>query len=279
MSEIELQKIITVLKQCRYTVVQTFNIGTEAKFLLLYSSLQRKPLVVDIDSEKSLYSGSPDHILEPTECNYRNYRQREYLSKIDLQNVACLSSENIALKKNGEVFDCYLFLNEGKEPETDSDLELSEDDDIEVDEHPVEDIYPLYRLSSLLDEPSNFEETVLKDHLTIVEAEEEINETEVQKLLAIFDSQKRQLKARIFEIHEEAYNIRRDIAKFSINLQRIYSIKERSENERDRVRFKIERMALEAEEKIDHLNEKLRQKRNQSDLLLKKYQKYIEQFQ
>ncbi|KKK81570.1 hypothetical protein LCGC14_2812110, partial [marine sediment metagenome] len=93
-----------------------------------------------------------------------------------------------------------------------------------------------------------------------------------------FDGQQKTLKNRIYGIHKETYNIRRDISQSGSYLQRIYSLKEQSSKERDRIRFRIERLAIETEEKIDILNDKLRDKRNQADALLKKYWKFIEQF-
>ncbi len=278
MSKLEsmpLQKFLCNIKQKGYTSTQVYAQGPEVKFIQLYSNLQRKPFLLQVPNRYTIYSTAPDHMLDRIENDYRNFRQRGYLDKITLDNVACFSKHNLCVKNN-TVYGCYLIdsmLQEDLE-----DLSDSDSSDIEVDDYPVEYIYPVFNMMSFIKHIADFEDTVLEHYTAITGTEEEMNENEVENLLQTFEKQKKILKDRIYKIHQDAFNTRRDISQAGTNLQRIYTLKERSAEERDRIRFGIERLAVETEEKIDILNDKLREKRNQADTLLKKYRKFIEQF-
>jgi hypothetical protein len=284
---IPLQKFLSNIKQKGYSYTKVYAQGPEVKFIQLYSNLQRKPFLLQVPSQFVIYSTATDHMLDLVENDYRNFRQREYLNKINLHDAACLSECNLSVK-DGTEFSCYLIdsIPDALSEDEIEDLEdlgkeedfSSSDSDIEIDDYPVEDIYPVFNMASFIKNLDDFEETVLEHYSAITEAEEEMNETEVEKLLQTFDNQKTQLKDRIFSIHKNAYNTRRDIAKCGDNLKRIYLLKEQSTVERDRVRFKIERLEVDTEEKIDALNEKLREQRNQADVLLQKYRTFIERF-
>ena len=258
---IPLQKFLSNIKQKGYNFTRIYTQGPEVKFIQLYSCLQRKSFLLQVPSRFVIYSTETDHMIDQVENDSRNYRQREYLAKINLRDVACSSGANLCVK-NDTVFSCYLLDNMPDGSSSDAEdlepIESESESDIEIDDFPVEDIYPVFNMMSFTKNMDNFEETVLEHYSIITEAEEEMNETEVEKLLQTFDTQKKQLKECIFAIHKEAYNTRRDIAKYGDNLQRIYQLKEQSSEERDRVRFKVERLAVETEEKIDALNEKLK---------------------
>lgn len=273
---VPLQKFISNIKQKGYSYAKVYTQGSEVKFIKLFSCLQRKAFLLQVPSRFGL-SSETDHMIVPVENDYRNFRQCEYLSKIKLHNVACSSKENLCIK-NDNIYSCYHVdsLQQGID-DVEGEIDTS-DDDIVIDDYPVEDIYPVFNMESFTQNIDNFEESVLHQYTIITEAEEEMNEIEVEKLLNSFDEQKKQLKERIFDIHKETYNIRRDIIKHGNNLQNIYKLKDQSSGERDRLRFKVERLAIETEEKIDSLNDKLKLNRNQADLLLKNYRKYIARF-
>jgi len=279
---ISLQKFSNNIKEKGYTSAKFYTQGTEVKFIQLYSKLQRKAFLLQVADKFVIYNTDCEYILNPTESDYRSFRQQQYLTKIKLSKVACLSKYNLCVKDD-TTFSCYLIdtLDEDIDELEDTEefsSESSSESDIEIDDFSVEDIYPVFDIKSFIKDIDNFEELVLNNYSAITEAEEEMNELEVEKLLQTFDFQKRKLKDRIFSIHKDAYNTHRDISKYGEALQRTYLLKERSTEERDRLRFKIERLANETEEQIDSLNEKLREQRNQADMILQKYWKIIERF-
>nr|QBK87499.1 MAG: hypothetical protein LCMAC201_04090 [Marseillevirus LCMAC201] len=289
---IPLQKFLSNITQKGYTSTKVYIQESKVRFVQLYSNLQHKPFLLQVPNRFVIYSTGADHLLDYIENNYRNYRQREYLEKINLRDVACFSKDSLCVKNNN-VYNCYLVDYTADSPELlrttpvvsprslrgKHDESVDDDSsDIEIDDYPVEDIYPVFNMMIFVDNMDNFEDIVVKYYNIITTGEEENNENEVERLLQTFDNQKKILKDHIYRIHKEAYNTRRDISQTGSNLQRIYSLKEQSTEERDRVRFKIERLTIETEEKIDVLNNKLRDNRNQADSLLKKYWKFIEQF-
>lgn len=268
---ISLQRFISNAKSAGYTPI-LYTLENQVLFIKLYSKLHRKPFMLQVPSRHIIQSKNVDHILEISENNYQNYRQREYLTGVGLDSVVCSSKINLCIK-SGTVFNNYLvdnLVDESDDSESDSD--------IEIDDYPVEDIYPMYNMMTFLQYINEFEDRVQQDYETIIQAEEEMNENNVQHLLMAFDQQKLSLKEKLFHIHQDAYNIRRDISKYGKNLQRSYSLKEKTINEKDRVRFQVERLVAETEAQIDTLNDKLKENRDHADLLLLKYQKYIEQF-
>lgn len=268
-----LKMLIKQLSDNGYNSYKTFVIDTQILFIELFSSSQRKPFILHVPQ---VSCSNPDYMLEISELNYKTFRQREYLNKIQLDGVACFSPENLSIKIGG-VISCYNIVNDPSPDIEDLSEELDSDSfsDIDVDDYPIKDIIPVFSLDALEDD---FESIVLHAYHAITEAEEEMNEIQVKKLLSTFDEQKEKLKRFIFDLHKNAYNTRRDIEKAGDNLARVYLLKEKSVNEPDRVRFKIERLALETEEDIDKLNKKLREQRSTATDLLQKYQNYIERF-
>ena len=236
LKSIPLQKFLSKIKQKGYSSTKVYTQGPEVRFIQLYSNLQRKPFLLQVPSRFVIYSNETDYMLEKEEYDYRSFRQREYLEKIKLRDGACCSKYNLCVKNN-TVFTCYLIdsmpeatLNDDddlEELETSTDLKEEDafsdaESDIEIDDYPVEDIYPVFNMMSFIKAMDNFEETVLENYTMITEAEEEMNETEVERLLQTFDNQQSQLKDRIFSIHKEAYNTRRDIEQCGASLQKIY---------------------------------------------------------
>lgn len=265
------------VKKCGYTVEKVYYVQDHIKYVLLYTSLQRKPFIVEVSNITSPY---PENVLEPAENDYHNFAQRDCLGKINLPRLACFSTHNCCIKTEGEYI-CYLF-DAVSESASLSDEPEDSDSDIEIDDYPIEDIYPVYMTSSFLDEDSKpvekFEEIVLADYSVIVDDEETMNEKDIAQLLKQFDDQKSAIKEKMYIIHRNAYNTRRDIAQQGLNLQKAYILRDRSVNESDRIRFRIERLVSETEEKIDRLNKNLREQRSQADCLLKKYWRYIKKF-
>ncbi len=277
-----LQEMLGTIKQQGYASIKIYTQGTEVKFVQLQSNLQRKPFLLQFPCRYSINSTKTDHILNEIQGNYRSYRQEEYLKKILLQHVACLSERNLCIK-NDNIITCYL-LDSILDSDSYSELNNIDSDgddsnqDIEIDDYPVKDIYPVFNIMSFMKNITDFEDQVTKSYYIIHEAEEKMNETEVEQLLQLFDKQKEQVKERIFVIHKEAYNIRRDISNVGAKLQRIYELKKNSEIEKDRIRFRLDRLSIEAEAQLDTLNSNLYEKRDKADVLLKRYLKYIEQF-
>ena len=205
LKSIPLQKFLGSIKQKGYASTRVYTQGNEVKFVQLHSNLQRKPFLLQVPSRFVIYSTETDHILDCTENNYRNFRQRGYLEKIKLRDVACFSKHNLCVKNNN-VYSCYLIDNMSQaqeddleELDTDQDSpDLSDNDsDIEIDDYPVEDIYPVFSMMSFITDMNNFEDIVLEHYTTITEAEEEKNEDEVEQLLRTFDGQQKTLKDRI----------------------------------------------------------------------------------
>ena len=269
-----LQELLDDIQHKGYVISKLYAEDRSVLFVGVCSKLQRKPFLLDLNGHTDLTSSKPDILLELGETDYRSFRQAEYLKRIDLSGVACLSKRNMCVKKGN----CYLISGSDDEEEAVANSDDESDDciDIEIDDYPIEDILPVFTLEQFKADLD--EEKILESYATIYEAEEEINEDEVNKLLEIFDEQKAKIKELIFEIHKEEYNIRRDLSQQGTNLQRVYALKERSSKERDRVRFKIERLALETEKAIDSLNDNLCERRIRANKLLHKCRDYIERF-
>lgn len=267
----ELQKLLVSLKQRGYSSLKVYSEDSKIRFIKVCSPLERKPFLLQVPSTEH-YCGCSDHLLEPEEHCYRNYRQREYLNMIKLSDLACFSNHNLCVK-NSEIITCFI-LDTMQSEDTSN---ISELDDIVIDDYPVQDIYPVFNISQFqeLDDP---EETILEYYSKIITAEESMNEEQVTRLLDLFDVQKHTLKTMIYEIHKEAFNTRRDIQQCGQNLKRIYTLKERTTDKRDTVRFQIGRLAMETENKIDNLNDTLRCLRNRADSLINKYSEYIDRF-
>jgi hypothetical protein len=272
-----IQEFLQELKHVGYHNIILYTEELQVKFIELSTLSQRRPFLIYISAGLNFRSKEVDHLLEKEESNYKNYRQREYLEKIKLETVACLSNHNICLKLKENIF-CYAI----DSIDIVSDNDVSEKDDlidadIMVDDYSVHDIYPVFHIKDFMTRISIFEDIVLQNYEIITKAEEEMNETEVESLLSMFEKQKTKLKDTIYQLHCDAYNTRRDIFKVGKNLAEIYAIKNQSETEKDRTRFRIERLAKDTEDKIDSLNKNLRQKRNDADLLLKRYRQHLEQ--
>lgn len=280
---ISLQKFITTIKDNGYSPTKMYTLHSNIKYIELCLNLRRKPLLIRIPDNLIVHNNVSNYAMVNDDVNYRNYRQREYLGKITLDQVACVSEKNLCVK-SGEDYECYTIEDidpdieepESTDPEP-NDYSDSESFEITIDEYPVNNILPVYNLDTFV-ETEQFEQMVIDDYSLIVDVEEEINELRVQTLIEQFDKQQHQIKDRMYELHSKAYNARRDIEKCSDNLERIYKLKEKTKNENDRTRFKVDRMATETEEKIDNLNEKLAVYRETADSLLGKYTDYITKF-
>ena len=275
----EIRVFLENVKNNGYTISQIYTSGVEIKFIRILTPSQRKPFLLQFPDNMFSYTKSDSIKLTQTDHNYRNYRQRSYLEKFNLPSLACTSRESLCLK-NGDVLTCYINeVDESDPDELDSDISGFGDSEIEVDDYPIENIYPVFQItkdSNGLD--GDFETDVIENYHIISSVEEEMNEIEVENLLYCFDKQKKNLKDNIFEIHKRIYHLRRDLEQASENLERIYMLREKTVHEKDRIRFKVDRMAIEAENKIDHFNKKLCDYRNKADKLLTEYKKYINRF-
>lgn len=273
-----LKSLITKLADQGYKSHRTFVVDTQILFIELVSILQRKQFLVRIPSSTIIHTSDPNFLLELSEMDYKTFRQKEYLEKINLDSVACVSNNNISIKLDS-VLTCYTIVNpdiEDLSGDLEDDVEEEESiSDIEIDDYPIKDIIPVINLEDLHD---HIEDDILQSYRSITEAEEEMNEREVERLLRTFDKQKETIRSTIYNVHRDAFNTRRDIEKAGGNLERIYKLKAKSIDEKDRVRFQIERLATETELDIDKLNKQLREQRNSANDLLQKYQSFIERF-
>lgn len=277
-----MEKVLTIIKNKGYTSTTVYTEDKKVKFIQLHSDLQRKPFLIKVDEKFTINFDYADHTIIQTEPDYRSFRQREYLAGVDLDTTVCRSASNLCVK-NGDTITCYILdVNVKEELEVESipsdDEAQSTDSDVKIDDFPVQDIYPLYDIGEFIKQIGSFEHVVLESYQSIVDAEEKMNEQSVEKLLNLFDQQKVLLKERIYKLHLDAYNIRRDITKTGNNLQRVYELRSRSTHEKDRVRFKLDRLVAETEENIDSLNEKLRETRNDASQLLDRYFGYVDKF-
>lgn len=272
--EISLGEVSSQIKKYGYSSIKIYTKGTQVKFIQLNTNLQRKPFLLQLSHQYSMNSTRTDHILTEIQGNYRSFRQEKYLTKIPVHNIACLSDTNLVVKNNqsmtGYLIDSIL---------EDSDSELDDNsDDIEVDDFPVKEIYPVFDLQNFLKNISDFEEQVILNYSTIYKSEEEINEQDVEKLLLLFENQKKHVKEQIYQLHQNTYNTRRDIVATGDKLLRLYKIKRQSESAKDNIRFEIDRLSLEIESQIDILNNNLSKKRDEADKLINVYIKYINSF-
>lgn len=282
-----LQGLIDSIRRKGYTQLKMYAENTHIRLLVITSTLHRKEFVVILPQRWR--TNAPNHTLDEIEINYMSYRQREYLQKIGLDQVACFSTKNICIKKETE-YTCYLLdpiSDEGPSPterieelsdEEEDDDRSSISDDIEIDDFAVGMVLPVVEYDYFMKCDENFEEIVIQHHDIIRVAEEEMNSAEVDRIIQMFQAQEKLVKEKMFEIHKRAYHLRRDLDKYGKNLEKLYSIKERSQGEKDLVRFKIDRLILETEEHIDELNKDLTRGRDIADVTLKKYVKYIETF-
>lgn len=270
-------KFTEYLARSSYKAVQTFAFNQQIYFLKLVSIYTRTYFLINT-IDQDFFTNGPDHTLLNEEHNYKNYRQRVYLEKID-SNVACVSKENLCFKNQNHYL-CYKLdcveeeLSDPDECQSEDSVEL----DIKIDDYPIGEILPVINYKQFIDIMNECEDTLLEQYNIINKTEEMMNEQEVKELLLLFDNQKEILKETIYDSHRDAYNIRRDIEKIGNNLKRIRQLQKRSVNERDLVRFKVDRLALETEEKLDNLHLKLSECRNSSDNLLKKYRDYIDSY-
>jgi hypothetical protein len=162
-------------------------------------------------------------------------------------------------------------------PEPASSAEESETESVDsgyvsIDDFPIEQVLPIVTDANVP------EEEILKACAIITESEEEINELAVQDILDSFDAQKELVKSKIFDLHKQQYHLRRDISDKGQTLQRILALQARSVGEKDRVRFKIDRMLTETTTEIDRLNFKLEESRRSCTQALEGYRKYLDRF-
>lgn len=286
-----LQGLIEAVKRKGYASIKMYAENTHIRVLVITSTLHRKEFVVTLPERWR--TNAPNHTLDQIENNYMSYRQRDYLSKISLTGVACFSDKNICIKNDTE-FTCYILdpiSDEGPSPkervgENVDELEEEEDDDdnslisddIEIDDFAVGMVVPVFDYETFIKSALDFEAIVMQYHDIIRAAEEEMNSAEVDRIIQLFQGQEKLVKEKMFEIHKRSYHLRRDLDKYGRNLEKLYGIKERSQGEKDLVRFKIDRLIVETEERIDDLNRELMQGRDRADVMLKKYVKYIEAF-
>lgn len=283
--ETPFEDIINKIRCSNYDVKKLFMQDSMVRLIELSSNTLGYDFLIEIPSSKTIDKQQIDSqdfsIIEESDNDYKNHRQREYLKNIQIENIVCKSKKNFTIK-NKNIYRCYLidyFLPSDAENISDIENEnANENEDIEIDDFPVENIFPIFDINDFTENLDNFSETLIEIYAEITETEEMMNEQEVIKLLEKFDEQKTQLKERIFHIHQNAYNLRRDISKTGENLNRIFALKYKSQNSSDRVRFKIDRMASETQEQIHKLKNKLSQQRNKADNLLKKYWNYIGKF-
>jgi hypothetical protein len=272
-----------------------YGIDNMVKFIKIKSILYRKHFFLIVSHK--MINKRPDHVLFPLELNYKSARQREYIGKIHLGNLICMSDANICYKSNSQ-YECWELDKKEPEPayESETDEELLElekkfggefnvetkssdsEFDIKIDDFPIDYIYPIFTLEEFLKEPKTFETQILEKYNVIVSGEQAINEDQVSIIMNLFQKQQLLIKEQIFEIHKASFNITCDIKKYSDNLQKIIKLKEQSVNEKDSVKFRIDRLEAETEEKIDNLNLLLREQRNKTTLLFQKYRDYIEKF-
>ena len=105
LQSIPLQKFLSNIKQKGYNLTKIYAQGSEVRFIQLHSNLQRKPFLLQVPSRFVIYSTEPDHIIDKEDNDYRSFRQREYLQKIKLDDVACFSKYNLCVKYS-IVFSC-----------------------------------------------------------------------------------------------------------------------------------------------------------------------------
>ena len=280
--DIPFEEILNKIKCNNYSVKKIFIQDSKIKLIEISSDLQGYDFFIEIPNSKDIQDHNLDSeelsIIEQTENDYKNHRQREYLENINKENIVCRSTKNLTIK-NKNIYRCFLIDNFlPSDSENISELEDDQELDIIIDDFKVENILPIFYISFFINNIDNFSGILTENYQEITEQEEIMNEKEVIELLEKFDQQKTKLKQLIFDIHQNAYNLRRDISKTSDNLKRIYELKNKSINSSDRIRFKIDRMALEMQEKINNLKYKLSKQRNKADSLLKNYWDYISKY-
>lgn len=265
-----ISNFIEKIKKERYTKPQIYVCNdTVIMFDLLTPNRHRFVILIN----QPLKAETFDYLLEKEDCDYRNFRQRQYLQKINIDNLCCITDKNICIKTQN-IYKCYNL--EGILDVEDDDSESS--DDINIKEYPVTNIYPAFQLPYFIKNIKNFENIISESYKIITKDEETQNEIEVKKLISLFEKQGKTIKNSIFEIHKKCFNIRRDIDKYTTNLDRIYKLRDKTGDSNDQILFKIDRLATETETQIDQLNKTLQNERNKADLLLKNYHKYITRF-
>jgi hypothetical protein len=256
---------------------RSYVLNNVIKYFLLQSPLRRTPFLLQVPISLTLKAQTVDHLLEPEEGNYRSYAQTEHLNKIGLTELACASLHNLCVK-NGALFSYYQL-----DPmDRDSDNGDSDDCDdifIKIDDYPIEEVYPLFNLLDFMKHIADFEAIVSEHRNRIDSAEEIIDEQEVANIIDKFTEQQQLIKDRLASVHKASFNIRRDISKYSKNLERAKLLQQKSANKSDRIRWDIERLASETEDRLDVLQQELSAKRNESLQLVSHYLDYISRFQ
>jgi hypothetical protein len=264
-----LQAFLTKFNEYNYSIGDIYN-ENRVKYILLLTPLQRKPFLLEFPEIINIQTNRFDLTLEEEkELNYKSFRQREYLLNLELNNIACITEENMTIKINNLV-SVYRFKESNEKHEVDSS-----DEDIDIHEYKVSSVYPVFSVVVFMKEIASFEKKVVEIYTLLTETEEKYNEQQVIGVIEKFENQKKTFKDLIFDIHKKAYNIRRDIVKTSEQLEKMYELRKKSVNEKDRIRFKLERLISETETKLDQFNDQLSQYRNMGDCVLKKYNDYI----
>lgn len=304
---LELANLLEQFRQQGYPL-KIYTQGNIIKFVRTTSRLHHKPFLLQVHGNNDGKCKKPDYILSVDQCDYKTYRQRECLGSISLDNVCCYTGDNLCVKNN-DTFLCYNITNftgydagDGNGDVDDSDdLDnylgtardsnvAAEDDgdkdgdgdgddkdgdgDIEIDDHPITHICPVFDISQF----SVVEDAINQAYETIYVGEEALHEIQLDKLVSAFELQKTILKTKMFETHKDTFNIHAELRKCGEQLTRLNDLKDRSANEPNRVRIKIDRLLHDLTEEINFQHEKLSQRRQRTSKLMRTYWEYLELF-
>lgn len=135
-------------------------------------------------------------------------------------------------------------------------------------------LYPVFNLIYFLS-AKNFKDVLKIVLMSLTEQEEKYNENVSSELIASIEKLKINVKDSLYEINKKSFNIKRDILKHTEALNKLLVMKQTSVNKKDTLRFNVERLIMETEEKIDLLHSELIEQRNSINNIVLGYKKWI----
>jgi hypothetical protein len=284
----EVSQLQDVMLQNGFTNIKLYAQNGDLRFIETITKYYRKPLMIVVPNTTTIKIHSRDISITETHNDYRNKVQRDFLESIPMEQVLCKTDKNITIKQN-KTF-THFSIEEDMEDEdssvgTDISENTGEDNEneselsIEIEEYAVDLVLGYWLLPNFLKNISRFEtEYVLPAYNTIFRCEEMSNERRVEHLIDTFEKQKLVLKDKITKIHEKIYNIHQDIEEHSKKLERLYNLQQQASSDKDRKRYKINRLILEVQSMIDTCHEQIQKQRILSEKLIQQYFNYLQKF-
>lgn len=281
----EVSQLHDAMLQHGFTNIKLYAQNGDLRCIETITKYYRKPFFIMVPNTITIKIDSRDVSVTEYQNDYTNKLQRDFLDHLPIDGVLCKSNKNITLKHNKTYSHFLIECDTDSESESSHSSECSESlsvsstDTIEIEEYPVDNVMAYWFLPVFMDNISTFETTfVLPVYHKIFTWEEMWNEKRVEHLLHTFDIQKNILKQKITNIHEKIYNIHHDIEAHSKKLERLYILQHQSTHEKDRKRYKINRLILEVQATMDELHEDMKRQRILSDRLIHHYLNYTSRF-